>query len=101
MGDLLRLIKEQGKRTGEGSLFLFTSLKNPLFTGLSSPLQEYPKNARRVPLNALQFSKNWQLRPLFLAYFCLLQIGKPLFYKAFKKLFSHTFPPLVSKYCWF
>jgi len=31
--------------------------QNPLFTRLSDPLQECPFNARRVPLNALQFSK--------------------------------------------
>jgi hypothetical protein len=28
-------------------------------------LQECPFNARRVPLNVPQFSKNWQLRPCF------------------------------------
>jgi len=33
----------------------FISHGNPLFTRLSDPLQEYPFNARRVPLNASQF----------------------------------------------
>ena len=42
------------------------------------PLQECSFNARRVPLNAPQFSKNWQLRPPFFAYFYLLKILKPL-----------------------
>jgi hypothetical protein len=45
---------------------------------LKLPLQGCPLNARRVPFFAFQFSKNRQLRPLFLAYFCLSKITKPL-----------------------
>ncbi|GAH70557.1 unnamed protein product, partial [marine sediment metagenome] len=47
----------------------FITLGNPLFTRLSDPLQECPFNARRVPLNASQFSKNQQLLPYFRAIF--------------------------------
>ncbi len=39
--------------------------ENPLFAGLSGPLQECPLNARKVPLNASQFSKKRQLRRFF------------------------------------
>ena len=43
--------------------------QEPLFIRVLDPLQECPKNARRVPFLRPQFSKNRQLRPLFLAYF--------------------------------
>jgi len=50
-------IKEQGRFTVP--IYYFKTL----FITVSDPLQECPKNARRVPLNALQISKNQQLRP--------------------------------------
>ena len=43
----------------------FISPGNTFFIRLSDPLQEYPKNARRVPLNVSQFSKNRQIRRFF------------------------------------
>ena len=39
--------------------------KSPLFTRVSDPVQECPFYARRVPLNASQFSKKRQLRRFF------------------------------------
>jgi len=45
---------------------------------LKLALQECPLNAHRVPFLGHQFSKNRQLRPLFLAYFYLPKITKPL-----------------------
>jgi hypothetical protein len=61
----------------DGFLLEFTLAKagagmtdKPLFIRVLDSLQGCPKYAPRVPLNALQFSKKWQLRPLFLAYFC-------------------------------
>ena len=60
------------------SVKCFAMTCKSLFIRVSDPLQECPLNARRVPSKAPQFSKNWQLRPPFLAYFYLPQITKPL-----------------------
>ena len=46
--------------------------------GQKKTVPSFLLNARGVPLNVPQFSKNRQLRPPFLAYFCLSQITKPL-----------------------
>jgi hypothetical protein len=75
------------KNTGDGFLyphktFIYKGFRKKwgqaLFTMVLDPLQECPKYAPRGPLNGLQFSKKWQLRSLFLAYFCLPKITKPL-----------------------
>ena len=47
------------------------SSKSLYLQWLQTPFRNASKYAPRVPLNGLQFSKNWQLRPLFLAYFYL------------------------------
>jgi len=39
--------------------------QEPLFIRVLDPLQECPKYARRVPLNALQFSKKGSYDPCF------------------------------------
>jgi len=58
--------------TGDGSLFLFTPLK-ALYYKAFYPLQECPLNARRVPLNASQFSKKGNYDPHFLPIFTFLK----------------------------
>jgi hypothetical protein len=91
------LVKIWGhKNTGDGSLYPYKGFRKKMGTGftfclalnargqkktvpiLKLLLQEHLLNARRVPFFAFQFSKNRQLRPLFLAYFCLPKIMKPL-----------------------
>jgi len=69
MGRKRRLKDIKSKRGSSQLHKILEMADNPLFTRLSDPLQKYPKNARRVPLNAPHFSKNWQLRPPFLGYF--------------------------------
>ena len=60
-------------------------IKAFIYKGFRPP-QECSKNARRVPLNALQISKNQQLRPPFLAYFYLPEILKSLSIATFRFL---------------
>jgi len=54
------------------------SPQKPLFTRLSDPLQACPFNARRVPLNALQFSKKRGITTFFLAFFDFSETPKGL-----------------------
>ncbi|MEA2087191.1 MAG: hypothetical protein U9O91_03735, partial [Candidatus Caldatribacteriota bacterium] len=77
---LNRMVEALGinKKNGCALILIIYPIEKPLFTRLSDPLQECPKNARRMPLNASQFSKKRQFTTLFLGYFHLPKIRKSL-----------------------